>query len=144
MTSTRRVIALLGGPPVTNEETAAVEAITPGHLVMLSGGGVIKNTDDAANVARAFALERDEFGSDIDVPYAISDVVKVGVFCAGQRVYAFVASGENVAVGDYLTTDNAGRLTKTSVSAHIRIARAVEAINNSAGPGDARVRAEII
>lgn len=139
----RRVIALLGGPPVVNEEESALEAVTPGHLLEFGSGGVQKNTDDAANVAPNFALERDELGNDIDVAYAIGDKVKVGAFHAGQRVYAWLASGQNVAKGAYLTGDTAGRLTAASVSASVRLARALEAVDASSG-GDARIRVEIV
>jgi len=142
----RRVIALLGTPIVLDgqDARAASEAITPGHLVHLSAGAVAKNADDAANVAPNFALERDEMGKDIDVAYAVGDQVKVGAFHAGQRVNAWIASGENVTDGDYLTGDTAGRLTKTGVSATVRLAQAVESVNNTAGPGDARLRVVVI
>jgi len=140
----RRVIALMG-TPITTEDMVAAAAITPGHLVeRTSTGTVQKQTDDAANVAPMFALERDEMGKDIDTAYAAGDTVKVGNFAAGQRVYAFIPSGQNVTNGDYLTTDTGGRLTKTSVSATVRIAMALESVNNTAGPSDARIRVQIV
>jgi hypothetical protein len=137
----RRVIALLGGPPVTNEDDQAAEAITPGELVAYDGSGnLILNTEADENVARTFALERDELGNDIDVAYAIGDQVKVGAFHGGQRVYAWLASGENVAKGAYLTGDGAGHLA--AAGANPRIARAVEAVNATAAA--ARIRVEIV
>lgn len=141
----RKVITLLGDPHV-NEESAAVEALTPGHLVMLVSTGVQKNTANAANVAAAFVLERDEMGKDIDDAYAIGDKVKVGVFKPGERVYAFLASGQNVAAGDYLTGDTAGLLTATGVTAALRLARALEAKNTSgsAPVAGTRIRVEIV
>lgn len=140
----RRVIALLGYP-ILNEEDKAAEAITPGHLLAYdSNGDLIKHNDDASNAAPMFALERDEMGKDIDTAYAVGDQVKVGTFSPGQRVYAIIASGANVAKGDYLTSDGAGRLTKTGVSATVRLAEALEDVNNSAGPSDARIRVQIV
>jgi hypothetical protein len=139
----RRVIALLGGPPVTNEDCAAAEAITPGHLVTYDGSGdLIKHASSGGAAARNFALERDEMGKDIDTAYAVGDQVKVGAFHQGQRVYAFTPSGQNLAIGTFLESDGAGRLV--TYSAGIRLARMVEAVNNSAGPGDARIRIEIV
>lgn len=138
----RRVIALLGGPPVVDEQEAALGAITPGHLLELAPTGVQKNTAAAANVAPMFALERDELGKDIDEAYAIGDYVKTGVFHPGQRVYAFLASGQNVAKGAYLTTNNAGLLTAAGVTAALRIAQALEAVDASAA--DARIRVQIV
>jgi len=137
----RRTIGLLGLPPVVNEEESALAAITPGHLLELTSTGVQRNTDDAANVAPNFALERDELGNDIDVAYAVGDKVKVGAFHPGQRVYAWLASGQNVAKGAYLTSNTTGLLTATGVTATVRMARALEAVNASA---DARIRVEIV
>lgn len=138
----RRVI-ILKGDPVIHEDEVAVSAITPGHLLELTPTGVQPNSDDAANVVPAFALERDEVGRDIDQPYAVGDVVKVGVFSAGHRAYAFLASGQNVAKGAYLTGNTAGELTSASVSATVRTARALEAVDNSAG-ANPRIRVEIV
>lgn len=137
----RKVIKLLGNP-IVQEEELAIEAITPGHVVEYSGAGVRKNATAAANVTPMFALERDEMGKGIDVAYAINDKVKVGVCAPGDRVYAFIPSGQVVAKGAYLTTDNAGRLTTASVSATIRTAQALEAVTSS-DPGDTRIRVQI-
>ncbi len=142
----RKVIALLGGPPVINEDKKATEALTPGHLVELTAAGVKKNTANAANVACAFVLERDEAGKDIDDAYASGDYVKVGTFWPGQRVYAFLASGQNVAEGAYLTGNNAGLLTATGVAAGVRLTRALEAVDTSgsAPVAGTRIRVEVV
>lgn len=137
----RKVIALLGNPVVTEEDVAA-EAITPGHLLAYDGNGeLVKHATAAGQAARMFALERDEMGKGIDVAYAADDVVKVGHFHQGQRVYAFIASGQNIAKGAFLESAGDGTLRTGS---GVDIAMAVEAVNNSAGPGDARIRVEIL
>jgi hypothetical protein len=142
----RTVIALLGDP-VINEEDEAAEAITPGHLLNYdSSGNLIKNVT-AANQSPAFALERDELGKEIDVAYAIGDTVKVGVFAPGKRVYAWLASGQNCAKGDYLApSTTAGLLTKSGVTTTLRIARALEAVDTSgsAPVAGTRIRVEIV
>lgn len=146
----RRVIVLLG-TPVLNEDDAAAEAITPGHLVTFDGSGnLIKHNQAGKNAARTFALERDEMGQDIDDAYGVGDQVKVGSFGPGDRVYAFIASGQNLAKGDFMESDGAGRLRKDATDAatddtqrQATIGRAYEAVNNSAGPGDARIRVEL-
>lgn len=142
----RNVIALMGSLPVINEEESALEALTPGHLVELTSTGVQKNTDDAANVAPAFVLERDELNGGIDTAYAIGDKVKVGTFRPGDRVYAFLASGQNVAKGAYLTGNTAGLLTATGVAAGVRLARALEAkdTSGSAPVAGTRIRVEVV
>jgi hypothetical protein len=143
----KRTIALSGthergGPIVVDDnDNLAVEAFKPGHLLMIVSTGLQKNTANAANVAARFALEREELGSDIDVAYASGDQVKYGDFLTGQRVLAWVPSGEVITKGDYLTTDNAGRLTKTSVAATIRLAQALETMSPLL---DTRIRVRIV
>jgi len=158
----RKKIVLLGDP-IINEEEVALEALVPGHLLELTATGVQKNTDDAANVAVAVALERDELGKEIGptgtglgqtgaagpagaAEYAIGDTVKVGTFAPGMRAYMFLASGQNVAKGAYLTGTTTGLLTATGVTASVRLARALEAVNasGSAPVAGTRIRVEIV
>lgn len=137
-----RVIKLLG-EPIQNEDNAAAEAITPGHLVTLNGSGqVIKHATAGGNTERAFALEREEMGKTIDTAYAIGDTVKVGTFHPGTRVNALIASGQNIAKGGKL--ESAGNGTLRALAAGTPIAWAVRAVNNSAGPGTARIAVEIM
>lgn len=143
----KKTIALLG-QPVYNEDGVAAEAITPGHLV----DGVLSITKYASAggaAARAFALERDEMPSKtstasiIDQDYAINDTVKIGVFHQGQHVYALIASGQNIAINSRL---EAGAVAGTlrAFASGVIIGRALEAVNNSAGPSVARIRVEIM
>jgi len=142
MSETLRRVITQRGTPIINEDNKAGEIFKPGHLLNFSGSDLVKNTGNAANVARAFALERDEFGNDIDSAYAVGDVVKVGVFHGGQRVLAFTPSGQNLAKGARLEADNGGRLVVFSSGAVL--GRVLEAANNSAGPSDMRILVEII
>lgn len=140
----KRVIALLtrSGGPFQNEDAAAAEAITPGMLVTLNGSGLlIKHATASAQTPRNFALERDEMGKDIDQPYAIGDMVKVGMFSQGERVNAFIASGQNIALGALMESAGNGTLKAGSTAP---LGRALESINNTAGPGNSRLRVEII
>lgn len=106
-----RRVALRGevGPVVDEQETASA-AITPGDLIELSSGQYQRHGTAAANAAAIFALERDGMGDDIDVDYASGDYVKAGYFHAGQRVNAFIASGQNVSKGDFLESAGDGTL----------------------------------
>jgi hypothetical protein len=140
--STKRVVILMGDPTY-NEERAATEAITPGHLLKhASATTCSKQTGNAANVPRAFAVERDENGKGIEDAYASGDTVKEAVCYPGCRVYALIPSGQNISVDSYLEADNAGRLVIYSAGA--KLARALEAVNNTAGPSDARIRVEVM
>lgn len=149
----KRVIILRtgGSPPVISEEDKAADnLIYPGHLVGYdTDGNLIKHDGEGEKTRAAFALERDELGRDIDYPYAADDQVKVASFHAGHHVLAILASGENVAKGDPLESDGAGRL-QASGSGEI-LAVAAEDLDNSDGSGetipvagDARIRVEIV
>jgi len=136
-----RVIQLLG-QAIQNEDDAAAEAITPGHLVTTDGSGnVIKHNVATGRVTPRFALEREEMGKTIDDAYAIGDTVKVGAFSKGQRVNALIASGANIAKGASLESAGDGRLRAGTTNP---VAFAVRAVNNAAGPSDARICAEIV
>lgn len=135
-----RVIQLLG-QAIQNEDDKAAEAITPGHLVTTNGSGdVIKHATADGKVTPRFALEREEMGKTIDDAYAIGDTVKVGAFHKGQRVNAIIPSGANIAKGASLASNGDGRLKAGTTNP---VGFAVRAVNNTAGPGDARICVEV-
>lgn len=134
-----RVVISLKGVPFINEEGVADEAITPGHLV--DGVTTIGKHATANGPGRAYALEREEMGKEITVAYASGDTVKVGAFSPGMRVYAFLPSGANIAADAWLGNNGDGTLKAWASGPYL--ARALEAVNNSAGPGEARIRVEV-
>jgi hypothetical protein len=140
----KRVIALLtrsGGPFQTEDWTAGV-SLLPGHLVVFNAAGaVVKHNTASGATSKSFALERNEMGKDIDAPYAVGDVVKVGMFAGGERVLAFIPSGANIAKAALLESNGDGTLKAGS---GVPIGRAMEAVNNTAGPGEARITVEVI
>ncbi len=138
----KRLIKLLG-EPIQNEDSVAAEVLTPGQLVTFDGSGnLIKHASAGAKASPAFVLEREEMGQGIDDTYAIGDVVKVGVFYTGCRVLALLPSGANISKGTRLESNGDGTL-KAFGSGEI-IGRALEAVNNTAGPTTARITVEII
>jgi hypothetical protein len=137
----KRVIRLLGQEfIITNEDDKAAEAVLPGHLVTFNGNGdLIKHATASARAAATFALEREEMGADIDVPYNIGDTVKVGHFFAGTRVNAMIPSGQNLIKGDFLESNGDGTLKKGTtqpVGRSLEVTGAVTALR--------RLRVEII
>lgn len=133
-----RVIALRGEPIVDEQNTASV-AVTPGELIEISSGQWQPHGSAAGLAGRVFALERDEAGDDIDTDYAVDDRVKAGYFAQGDRVNAWLASGEDVAEGAFLNSAGGGLLQAGTTNA---IAQAAEAVD--AASGDARITAIII
>lgn len=135
----RRTIALMGSP-ITTEDGAATEAITPGYLVE-GFTSIAKSTIDALKAPVRVALERDEMGKDIDTDYAIGDTVKVGHFHAGQRFQGWLVSGETIAAGDLLEATGAGNFE--ALAGAEPLVMAVEAVT-SVAPGDTRIRVEVL
>jgi hypothetical protein len=133
-----RTAIVLQGQPIYSEDRAANEAITPGHLV--AGGTTTLTKHATANgPGRNYALERDERGTPITTAYASGDTVKVGAFAGGQVVYAWLASGQNVAIDAYLGSNGDGTLKAYSSGPYL--ARALEAVDASSGA--LRIRAEV-
>ena len=102
-------VALRGSPEV-DEQTSASAAITPGDLIEIDTGQWRRHASAGLNATKTFALERDESGDGIDVDYAIDDAVKAGYFSPGQRVNAFIASGQTLSEGMFLESAGDGTL----------------------------------
>jgi hypothetical protein len=144
----RRVITLRG-QPIQNEDGVASAVIKPGYLVdgVLS---VAAHAVAAGACPRTFALERDELGAGIDdtyrgigtisSDYQIGDTVKIGSFAPGMRVFAFVASGQNISINARL--ESAGDGTLRAFGSGTIIGRALETLG--AVTGLTRCRVEVM
>lgn len=130
----KRSIVIQGDPRVY-EQGVASETIKPGYLVK-GISTIAKQTATTTGLPpAAFALERDELGTGIDNTYqgegtgsafyASGDRVKVGVFSKGQRVLAYVASGQNITEDDQLQSAGDGTLAEGTTKP---IARACETL----------------
>lgn len=129
----KRSVVLRGTPQVSEQGTAS-GAIKPGYLVK-GVSTIAVQTATNTSVPKAFALERSELGTGIDntyqgegtgsAYYASGDKVKVGVFKSGDRVTAFVASGQNVTEDDLFESAGDGTLAEGSTKP---IARALETL----------------
>jgi len=145
----KRVITLKGDPLI-NEDGVATAAIKPGYLVdgVLS---VAPHASAGAACPRTFALERSELGAGIDntyqvlgtvsSDYAIGDTVKIGSFKQGERVLAWIASGQNITINARL--ESAGDGTLKVYSSGVIIGRALESVNATAVVR-ANIRVEIM
>lgn len=108
------------GDGVQYEAKAALGTIKPGMLVKLTNAAADTVTPHATArgiAARAFALENELAGKSKDVVYTCGSIVQYAIFRPGDVVNALIANGENIAKGDYLTSDGAGRLKKIAVIA---------------------------
>jgi len=95
------------------EEYEAAAAITPGMLIELTSAGKVQKHSSAGQFAeKMFALENELEGGGIDDAYAAADQVQCWIAGRGDQVYAFLADGENVAIGDILESHGDGYLQK--------------------------------
>lgn len=138
-----RVIKLLGHPIQEEDHVAkASEAIVPGMLISLDTNEEwVKHPTADGKAAPIFALEREELGLTIDDEYEDGDVVKAGHFHQGNRVNAWLASGQNVAAGATLHSAGTGML-KAGSTAGVIVGRAVR--DADATSGAVRVALEVM
>jgi hypothetical protein len=139
----KKTIKLLG-ECIQNEDEKAIEAITPGHLIVYNGTtGWIKHATAAGPVIPVqIALEREEMGKDIDQAYAINDTVKACVPYSGCRFNGLVAAAAPAIVkGDLLESAGNGTVRKVTTGADLDIVGvALESVDNSAGGTAVRIR----
>lgn len=98
---------------IIEEMTATAVEITPGMLLELTSANLVQaHALAGGNVLPMFALEDELQGKGIDDNYAVSDKIQVWVTVRGEWVYAILADGENVVIGDYLESASGGLLQK--------------------------------
>lgn len=141
MASNKPKNILLSGDPVVYEAVGS-GAIKPGHLLKLQSTGKVAVHGTAAGAAAAiFAREEEYTGGGIDTAYADGDQVGYYACRPGDRVYAWLETGNNVAIGAFLESDGAGGLQL--VSAGFPVAVALEAVNNASG-SQARIKVQVL
>lgn len=142
---------LLKGDGIFKEAKSSA-AITPGHLINLASTGLIAVHAGAdLNAAPAFAIENENVGKDIDTAWSSGDLVTYIIPERGAEINALVPAGAAaIVIGDLLASAGDGTLKKTAAAApaatNVRslVARAMEAVDNSAGGTPVRIRVEIL
>ena len=134
------------------KEGVASGTITPGYLVEFGGANDLQaHSTAAANARKAFAVENELLGNGIDDDYTVGEQVHYAVFGTGEEVYALVAAAATAvtkgaaleSAGDgtlrILTTDTATDDTQRDSV----VAYALEAVDNSGGASEARIKVEV-
>jgi hypothetical protein len=136
---------LLAGQAFIPQEANAAEAILPGHLLTFNASGLlIKHATAGGAASPWFAREslvpdRGATTLPIETPWQTGETVRWldGRDC---NILALVpANAAAIVKGDNLSSNGDGTLRKTSGS-DVIIARAAEAVNNSASSAVARIR----
>jgi hypothetical protein len=142
---------LIKGSAVRKEGIAG-GTITPGHLVHRnSSNQFVVHPTAAATAMRAFAMENEVVGGDINDTYAANDTILVAYPAPGSEVYALVpASAAAIVIGDTLESAGNGMLRKATTDAatddtqrNSSIGKALEAVDNSGGGSPARIKIEV-
>jgi hypothetical protein len=126
------------------EEYEAAAAITPGMLLELTSAGKVQAHSGAGqNALPMFALENELEGEGIGDAYAADDKVQTWIPVRGEMVYAILADGNNVSIGDYLESNGAGYLQKHETDSadvveypNAIVAQALEAVDTSGSSGE--------
>lgn len=140
--------------PVRDEAIAAA-AITPGHLIERTSAGKVQVHSTAGGpVHKAFAVEDELQGNEIGDTYAADDLVQFNIFRPGDRVYALLKDGQNVAIGAFLESAGDGTLQAWAADAsgavgqsNQVVGQALEAVDMSGSLGvdpSGRILIEIV
>lgn len=98
---------------VQEEYTATAVAIKPGYLLEMASATTVQAHSTAeGNALPMFALEDELQGKAITADYAVSSKIQCWIPRRGDIVYAYLADGQTVAVGDFLESNGAGALQK--------------------------------
>lgn len=139
-------ILLYGGPdPTIIGDLAASEVITPGMAVeRFNSGGVIRFRKSTRTGLKTNEVMLDQpfYNRGIDDACAANDLIEVVAAKPGDVLYMLIASGANISAGARLTDAGNGKLK--AVGTDVASYEALENVNNSAGPGDARIRVEAV
>jgi len=121
------------GQGVRNERIANA-TIKPGALVELMSTGKLRaHATAGGNAQTAFAVEDDLQGKGIGDNYAADAKVQYNIFAPGDQVYAWLANGQDVAVGDFLESAGGGEFR--AFTSGVPVAVAVEAVDMSDSDG---------
>jgi hypothetical protein len=126
-------------------EAIAGGAIIPGMLVIRSSATqVVVHNVEGAPAQPSFAVEYDLTGRTIADAYATADQVLFKTFTPGSGVYAWLAAGEDVAAGAFLSSNGDGTLKEAEAEENI-VAQALEAVDNDGTAAVAvRIRVETV
>lgn len=128
------------------EEIVAGGTITPGMLLELnSSDAVVAHNSAGENQLPMFALEDELQGKEITDNYASADKVQVWIPGRGDQVYALLADGQNVSIGDFLESAGDGTLQahaadSAAVPTQAIVGVALEALDLSASANTAAGR----
>lgn len=148
--STPHTVVLKGEPLAV--EYLADGAIIPGHLINLDSDGKVTVHAVAAGVAvPMFAREHELDGGGIDDAYAAAETCFASIGRSGDEFYAWLADEANASIGSFLESAGDGSfrvsthaVTSATTAAAWPVAVALEAVNNTGGSGQLRIKVRVL
>lgn len=133
-------------------EKVANAAITPGMMVEpMTTDKVRAHATAEGNAVPMFALEDELQGNGIDDDYSADDQVQIWIPQRGEEVFAILADGYDVDIGDFLASNGDGYLREHTAEAEswgsadpgevnvyplAIVAQALEAVDTSGSSGE--------
>lgn len=142
--STAPRATVLKGNPQRREGVVAsgVTTLKPGMLVDHDANGIKLGT--ASVQETTWAVENELAGYDIDDTYAVGDVAYYVVAQPGDELYVWLASGQDISIGERMQASTGGMLI--TLASGVAIAQALEAADLSGSPtvAAARIRVRVL
>lgn len=111
-----KTIIVVGAEFAIRKEGIAAGVITPGHLIQGPATDLIVHASATENAQKAFALENEVVGGDINANYADNDTVLYAVLPPGSIVYA-IADGVGVTAEDLVVSNGDGTMLVLATAA---------------------------
>lgn len=131
----------------TVKEALGSGVITPGMLVKRTAGLIAAHNAINGPTSKLFALENIPVSGGIDTDYEDGSTVRFEAMRTGDIVYALVAVGTTAILEDALISSQGDGTVKTAPATpddNVVFARALEAVDNSAGSETVRIKLEIM
>lgn len=135
------------------KEALAAAIITPGYLIeRIAAGTFQKHAGAGLNTSPLFAEENELFGKGIDDDYPAGDQVLAQFCVPGCEINAVLAANAAaIVIGDFLESAGDGTLriatadvATDTAQREAMVAVALEAVDNSAGGTEVRIKVEVV
>lgn len=132
--------------PIDEATVASGQTVTPGEFLVFSSGDIKRITSAASTGVEVMVADRNEYKTTsgtaaVDTTFAAGDLCRFRRPIRGDKVYAWLEAGANVAANAALESGALGDL-QAFTSGQI-LAFADEAKNNSGGGSRVRIRVRI-
>lgn len=108
---------LLDGEGFIREEAVGSGTIKPGMLLEKTSAGLVKaHATEGGRGLVQIAIEDSLQGDTVDDSYADGALVQYAILRPGTRFMGMLLDAQNIAIGDLLVSDGAGRFEKAATA----------------------------